>query len=50
MYAKTPEDVNTILAEEAEETFEPCQWENCSGGRYCQKHSLEQLPDDGSVY
>ena len=18
-----------------------CQWENCSGGRYCEKHSLE---------
>jgi len=20
---------------------EPCQWENCGGGRYCEKHSLE---------
>lgn len=20
-----------------------CQWENCSGGRYCEKHSLEKM-------
>lgn len=21
-----------------------CQWENCSGGKYCEKHSLESIP------
>lgn len=31
--------------EEAREAFETeCQWENCSGGRYCKKHSLENKP------
>jgi len=24
-----------------EEESEQCQWENCGGGRYCEKHSLE---------
>lgn len=24
------------------EEYESCQWENCSGGRYCKKHSLEK--------
>lgn len=28
-----------------EEIFEDfCQWENCSGGKYCSKHSLENEP------
>lgn len=22
-----------------------CQWENCSGGQYCDKHSLESKPE-----
>lgn len=21
-----------------------CHWENCSGGQFCKKHSLEQAP------
>lgn len=34
------EDTETLGDEMVE-----CQWENCSGGRYCEKHSLESQPE-----
>jgi hypothetical protein len=34
------------LHEEAKEELEmDCQWENCSGGQYCENHSLERRPE-----
>ena len=26
--------------------YDICQWENCSGGRYCEKHSLETVDNN----
>ena len=33
--------MNTTKLSSVEEESEQCQWENCGGGRYCEKHSLE---------
>lgn len=30
--------------DEKKEEYQECQWENCGGGRYCEKHSLETEP------
>ena len=33
--------MKTTSLSSVEEESEQCQWENCGGGRYCEKHSLE---------
>lgn len=45
---KTEKDVEAIKMlrnslPPSEEEYD-CQWENCSGGQYCEKHSLESRP------
>lgn len=51
---ESPEDILAFfkpyfqenLHEEAKEELEmDCQWENCSGGQYCENHSLERRPE-----
>lgn len=35
--------------EAVEELEVDCQWENCSGGRYCEKHSLEVVDNSKAL-